>query len=62
MNKVYGIKVTAPFLMGGKWSWRTFTFAGGNKHEAIIQHGKSIGAQGWDFGQADVSEVVRIVA
>lgn len=58
-NKIYGITVTAAFSFNGgaSWTWRTFDFAGGNKHAAIVQKAKEIGANAWDFSQADVSEV-----
>jgi hypothetical protein len=50
----YSLKVTAPFLVGGRWVWLTcFDIGGGNKHAAIINHAAVVGATAWDFGQAD---------
>lgn len=58
---MYGLKLTAPFLVKGKWVWPSWVDAkcGGNKHAAIIEKGKELGATAWDFGQADV-ELVKV--
>lgn len=43
----------APFHVGGQWRWVTWTHRHANKHAAIIEKADELGADGWDFGQAD---------
>ncbi len=47
------MKTRAAFLLNGKWQWKTWTHGDGNKHAAIIAKATELGAEGWDFGQAD---------
>lgn len=46
-------RTRAPFLIRSRWHWIEWTNRHASKHEAIIEKGKSLGAQSWDFGQAD---------
>jgi len=43
----------APFLIDNQWRWVKWTHHHGNMHAAIIEKGEVLGAQRWDFGQAD---------
>ena len=45
----------APFMRPGArgWSWIKWTHGHANKHAAILEKAKEIGATAWDFGQAD---------
>jgi hypothetical protein len=57
---IYGITIRSAFLVAGRWTWVRFSFAGGNKHAAIIAKANELGATAWDFGNAEVSDVHRI--
>ncbi len=46
-------KTRAAFSRRGKWGWVTWTHQEPNKHAAIIAKGRELGAEGWDFGNAD---------
>lgn len=46
-------KTRAAFLRRGKWGWVTWEHREPSKHAAIIAKGRELGAQGWDFGNAD---------
>lgn len=50
-------KVKAAFSKNGgaSWFWLTWTEnkSGGNKHAAIIAKANEIGANSWDYGNAD---------
>jgi hypothetical protein len=46
-------KTRAPFLVAGSWRWITWTHGAANKHAAMIDKAKELGAQSWDYGQAD---------
>lgn len=46
-------KTRAAFLRRGKWGWVTWEHREPSKHAAIITKGRELGAQGWDFGNAD---------
>lgn len=59
----YGLKVTSPFLVNGKWIWPTWIDAecGGNSHAAIIDKAKELGAKAWAFDQG-TTELVRVAS
>ena len=46
-------RTKAAFSRKGKWGWVTWTHQEPNKHAAIIAKGHELGAEGWDFGNAD---------
>jgi hypothetical protein len=48
-------KTRAAFVYPGNpnWRWVTWTHHHGNRHAAIIEKAREIGATSWDFGQAD---------
>lgn len=50
--KKFQIKTTAPFFIGDKWVWRTWTHEEGNTHKAILDKAAALNADAWDFGQA----------
>lgn len=50
-------EISAAFIVGGCWTWRTFRTFDANKHAAIRNYGATIGATGFDFGNADVREL-----
>lgn len=52
MKTIY-MRTRAPFFVSGRWIWRTWTHTEANKHAAIIEKATELGAQAWDFGQAD---------
>ncbi len=47
-------KTRAAFIVkpGGPWIWLTWDHNDPNKHGAILDKAKEIGAVGWDFSQA----------
>ncbi len=48
-------KTRAAFMLPGRrnWSWVTWEHREPNKHAAIIEKAREIGATRWDFGNAD---------
>jgi aryl-alcohol dehydrogenase-like predicted oxidoreductase len=46
-------KTRAPFLVNGRWQWHTWPNHEANKHAAILDKARELGASAWDFGQAD---------
>lgn len=46
------IKIHAPFFLHGVWSWLTFTTREPNRHAAIFDKAREIGATMWDTSQA----------
>ncbi len=52
-------KTKAAFLVGSKWTWRTWTSNHASKHAAIVAMRDELGAQGYDCGNADHEEVSR---
>lgn len=46
-------RTRAAFLKAGRWTWLWWNHQEPSKHAAIIDKATEIGAQGWDFGQAD---------
>lgn len=46
-------RTRAAFLFGASWKWVTWTHSDGSRHAAIIRKGRELGANGWDFGNAD---------
>jgi hypothetical protein len=49
----------APFEIGGRWKWHTWRHHEPEKHAAMIAKGKALGADAWDYGQADHDELSR---
>lgn len=47
------LKTRAAFQIKGRWKWVTWTHHHGNKHAAIIEKAKELGADRWDYGNAD---------
>ncbi len=54
-------KTKAAFMLPGKrnWTWITWTNRHANKHAAIVEKAKEIGATQSDFGQAEHHEIDR---
>ena len=56
-------RVRAAFSFNGGRSWEWFTWTdkvgAGNKHFAIISKAKALGANAWEFGNADYAEASR---
>ena len=52
-------KTRAPFFLNGKWGWLRWTNTEPNKHAAIAEKAREIGAVSWDAGQADHVEADR---
>ena len=53
-------RTRAPFLINHKWQWVTWNHHHGNRHAAILEKAKELGATMWDFGQADHGEFGRV--
>lgn len=53
-------RTRAPFFVNHRWRWVTWTNDHGNKHAAIIEKAKELGATRWDFGQADHDMTDRV--
>lgn len=52
-------RTRAAFLINNHWAWHTWTHAEPNKHAAIIDKSKELGATCHDFGNADHEEEDR---
>lgn len=52
-------RTRAAFLINNRWCWHTWTHSEGNKHAAIIDKSKELGATCHDFGNADHDELSR---
>ena len=52
-------RTRAAFLINNRWCWHTWTHSDGNKHAAIIDKSKELGATCHDFGNADHGELSR---
>ena len=60
MSKPIGFRVTAAFLLDGRWQWRTFVAVTTDPRAAIADHGRGIGAKCWATHNATVREITRI--
>lgn len=52
-NGKNSFKTRAAFQIKGRWKWYTWTHEEPNKHAAIIEKAKELGAERWDYGNAD---------
>jgi hypothetical protein len=52
-NGKNSFKTRAAFQIGGRWKWVTWVHEEPNKHAAIIEKAKELGASRWDYGNAD---------
>jgi len=49
-------RTKAAFYISGRLVWHTWTNYDGNKHAVIIKKAKELGAERWDYGNADHNE------
>jgi hypothetical protein len=49
----------AAFYIRGRWTWVRWTNREPNSHAAIIRKANELGADAWDFGQAEHHETSR---
>lgn len=58
-TKTIAYRTRAPFATKGRWSWVTWTHTEANSHAAIRRKADELGADTWDYGQADHFELSR---
>jgi len=55
---LYRVRAAFSFNGGATWKWHTWTAeSDGNKHIAIIAKANELGANAWDYGNADFAEL-----
>lgn len=52
-------RTKAAFSTGYGWKWITWNNTHGNKHAAIVEKARELGAKGYDAGNAEHEEIGR---